>query len=68
MEVGKIYKVTHSRKGSFSLKVVAINDEWIEGVIYNGVAGAMMEYNVKLEGEEITVRESFLSNIEEIKA
>lgn len=67
LEIGKIYKVRHSRKGVFSLKVESIDDEWVIGQVYQGRANAMMDYNVKLEGDPITVRESFLTIIEEIK-
>lgn len=56
--VGKEYEVTHSRKGKFVIQINAIDATWVHGVITDGVAGAMLEYNVRFEGEEITVRKS----------
>jgi hypothetical protein len=59
--IGKLYKVTHSRKGMFTMRVTAINGEWISGVVGDSVAKAVMEYNVKYSGDEITVRDSHCS-------
>ena len=66
MEIGKIYKVRHSRKGVFSLKVKSFHEEWVVGEVYQGATRAMLPENVKLEGDPITVRKSFLTVIEEI--
>lgn len=57
--VGKEYEVTHSRKGKFLIQINAIDATWVHGVITGGMAGAMMEYNERFEGEEVTVRKSF---------
>lgn len=65
MEVGKTYLVSHSRKGRFTFQVTEINEIWVTGIIVEGVADAIMEYNVKVEGEEITVRASFLKILKE---
>lgn len=58
-EIGKIYKINHSRKGKFAIQVTRQCDEWVTGVIIQGMAKAMLDYNEKYEGEEITVRKSF---------
>lgn len=58
IEIGKIYEVRHSRKGTFTLEITKLNGEWITGKIVTGVAKAMMSYNVRDEGEEITIRGS----------
>ena len=58
LEIGKEYEVRHSRKGTFSIKVTALNDEWITGKITKGIAEAIMSYNVAYEGEEITIRDT----------
>ena len=58
LEVGKEYICKNQRKGEFRMQVVALRGEWIDGVITRGEAKAMMSYNVRGEGEEITVRDS----------
>lgn len=55
--VGGEYEVRHSRKGTFRMKITALREEWIDGIISDGTAGAMMSYNVRGEGEEITIRD-----------
>ena len=56
--IGKEYKVVSKRKGCFNMVVVSVNDEWIDGIITNGIADAMCSYNIREEGEKITVRDS----------
>lgn len=53
---GKEYEVRNSRKGTFTMLVSKIDGEWITGTITEGVAAAMMRYNVRDVGEEITIR------------
>ena len=67
METGKTYTVTHQRKGRFTMQVTSKTAMWTTGIITKGTAGAMLEYNVKHEGEKITVRTTFLSNIKELE-
>ncbi len=57
-EIGKVYGVRHSRKGTFQMKVTRVSDEWLTGNIIEGVAKALMSYNVRDVGEEITIRDS----------
>jgi len=64
IEVGKTYRVIHSRKGTFDMRIASFNDEWAEGVIVKGSAKAMMDYNEKETGENITVRISFCHFVE----
>lgn len=66
VENGKTYNVHHSRKGKFVLLVSSQSEEWISGTIVSGTARAMMDYNIKEAGEEITVRKSFLSSATEV--
>lgn len=58
-EAGKIYKVTHSRKGIFTMRVDSVGEVWAQGVIVEGKANALLAYNEKFEGEPITVRIAF---------
>lgn len=53
---GKQYEVRNERKGTFTMLVTKIDGEWITGTITEGVAKAIMRYNVRDVGEEITVR------------
>ncbi len=66
-EVGKEYEVRHSRKGTFRIRVKAIRGEWMDGEVTDGVAKAVMRYNVAEEGDPITIRDtlSYLIPIEE---
>ncbi len=64
IEVGKTYRVSHSRKGTFDMQITSVNDEWAEGVIVKGRAKALMDYNEKETGETITVRISFCHFVE----
>ncbi len=56
VENGKAYNVHHYRKGEFVLMVSSQCEEWISGTIVSGTARAMLDYNIKEAGEEITVR------------
>ena len=66
VENGKTYNVHYSRKGKFALLVSSQCEEWISGTIVSGTALAMMDYNIKEAGEEITVRKSFLYSATEV--
>ena len=59
IKVGKIYKVTHERKGKFSLFVEDVDDTWVHGTVVKGQAGALLSYNVVNVGEEIRIRREF---------
>lgn len=65
-KTGKCYKVNHSRKGEFSLYIESQDSDWIYGVVTDGYAGAMNDYNQKFEGEKIAVRTKFLTNLGEV--
>lgn len=60
--LGKTYEVNHSRKGKFSIEILSQNDEWLTGIIKKGMAGAMLDYNEKGEGEKITIRKSLINS------
>ncbi len=57
-QVGGTYAVNHSRKGKFTMLVTAVKGEWIDGIITSGKARAMLAYNERETGEEITCRDS----------
>ena len=55
IEVGRTYKVNHSRKGKFSLCVTKVDGEWVTGTITGGAAHFMTE-DSRTSGEDVTVR------------
>lgn len=59
LEVGKVYKIDHCRKGRFTCKIESVGDVWATGLITEGETRALCEYNVKETGEEVTFRISF---------
>ena len=67
LENGKTYLVNHSRKGTFMMYIENQCDTWAHGSVAGGKANAMLNYNEKEKGEEISVRISHLrSAIEQI--
>ena len=53
---GQIYKVIHSRKGVFNFLVSEQDETWATGLIIEGKASAILEYNEKEQFENITIR------------
>ena len=66
-EKGKVYLVTHRRKGTFKLKVVSQRKEWLGGIIMEGVTRTVIPSNVSCEGDPITIRKDLLESAIEIK-
>ena len=58
LQKGLVYNVVHSRKGSFQVLLLSSTNEWFTGKIVTGIAKAVLEDNVKYEGEEVTMRKS----------
>ena len=58
-QVGKTYRINHSRKGIFAGRIISAGDDWVSVEIVSGQAGAMLPENIAHTGEEITVRLSF---------
>lgn len=56
LTVGKIYKVTHQRKGVFVGRITGFDDTWASVEITQGKAMALLECNEAHAGEEVTVR------------
>lgn len=65
LEVGKTYLVNSQRKGTFMARMTRVDDTWATGIIVGGYAKAMMEYNERDKGEEVTVRRSFCTFTEQ---
>jgi len=60
METGKTYKVHHSRKGTFTMRITKDDGGWVEGVIVDGEAKYLTETN-RVGGEAISIRKSLCS-------
>ena len=59
-ENGQVYIINHSRKGKFGMLVTGQDEEWLHGKVAGGQTNAIMDYNIKETGEDITVRKSFI--------
>lgn len=58
LEVGKVYKVVHERKGTFSMRITKFNHTWVSGIIAKGKTSAPAAHpeGVHGVGEEVTER------------
>jgi hypothetical protein len=66
MKVGKNYKVTHARKGTFVIEVTGMTGEFVTGIIREGTTRVMVPENQKFVGDEVTLRIGFFYYIEEV--
>ena len=66
MEIGKIYNVTHSRKGNFTVKLLDQDDTWSTVLMVAGHTTTMLRENQAFEGDEETLRTSFFTKCEEV--
>lgn len=55
---GAVYNVSSQRKGNFVGRLINHDDIWATLEIMEGKAGAMLAYNERGKGEEVTVRRS----------
>lgn len=60
LHIGKTYLVSTQRKGTFMMRITGKCDTWTHGVVVGGSAKAMLDYNVKGVGEEVSCRTSFI--------
>lgn len=56
LQLGEVYLVTCSRKGTFAGKLTSCDATWATFEITAGKAKAMLEYNEREKGEDVTVR------------
>ena len=68
MEIGKFYDIKHSRKGGFRIQctgfIPATNDfphPTADGIIVEGMADAMLDYNRLYKGEAIRMTNGLFS-------
>ncbi len=60
LEVGKIYEIDHARKGRFTAKILGVQGVFCTAVILDGEANALLDYNKRFTGEEISMRISLI--------
>lgn len=56
--VGAEYEIRHSRKGTFCGKIISVNDPFADVEITDGIAKAIMSYNVCEVGEIVSIRDT----------
>lgn len=66
-QIGKTYKVDHSRRGRFTIKVTQLSDEWVTGVVLDGAPKGIRGDVTADHGEELTSRISLIYILEEVK-
>ncbi|MCW5591017.1 MAG: hypothetical protein KIS74_02860 [Burkholderiales bacterium] len=59
LSVGTTYRVDHTRKGRFTVRLTRFDDTWATGVVVDGLAAALLPENERGVGEEVTFRRSF---------
>lgn len=64
IEIGKTYKVDHSRKGRFTARVLNAGETWATLEIVEGQAVAMLASNGAGKGEELQIRISHATFVE----
>ena len=66
MKKGKTYNIIHCRKGTFTIKVKSQTEDWVTGTIVDGETETMLADNKSFEGDEVTLRKTFLTKIKEV--
>ena len=66
LEVGKVYRVIHSRKGKFVVEVTDNNGVWVTGTIVDGSAKALLPENHVVKGEQLVMRLTLIVDAEEL--
>ena len=56
MKIGANYLINHRRKGVFFGRLDRFDDTWATFTVTGGKARAMLDYNEREKGEEVTVR------------
>lgn len=65
LTAGKSYLVNSSRKGTFIGRLVSADETWATLEITGGKASAMLDYNERYKGEEVTVRRALCAFTEQ---
>ncbi len=60
LTTGKTYLITADRKGTFMMLVTRQDETWTYGVVAGGKTKAMLDYNVREQGESVTCRSRFI--------
>lgn len=62
MEKGKIYRITHERKGTFDLQVTYVDKTWVHGTIVSGETGTLKRDNARYPGDTIALAKSLIKD------
>ena len=63
---GGLYLVTSTRKGTFMGRLIHHCETWATFQITAGKASAMLDYNEREKGEEVTVRRALCTFTEQL--
>jgi len=56
------YLIKHSRKGTFAMIIKSQCPTWLNGIIAGGQADAILSYNEKFVGDDITIRKTHVTD------
>jgi hypothetical protein len=66
MKLNEIWKIRHSRKGTFVVKVLSIGEEWTDVELINGQVKFLSDYNSCEVDENMTIRNRFITPLKQI--
>lgn len=61
LKVGEVYRMSHSRKGNATVKILVIDGEWIDVEIVKGSVQGIGAGSYRETGDTLRVRESLAS-------
>ena len=62
LEVGKAYRIKHSRKGSFTARITGVDLSFTSAIITDGKAEAILKGSERHIGETVIFRTSFVTS------
>lgn len=66
LEVGKVYRLIHSRKGEFAVAVDHNDGVWVTGYIVDGATTALLPENRLVKGERVQMRLTLIVDADEL--
>ena len=64
---GRLYNITHSRKGTFQIRVTDVGNDFVAGDLIKGRTNALCEDNVREEGERVEMRTTLIRKAVEVE-
>lgn len=65
LEIGKTYLIKHSRKGTFTARIMREHDGFTTAVIVDGKTTAILDCNVDGVGDTVSFRTKFIVSAKE---